>query len=174
MTRTLLPMAVLPVLLLGSHTGSFEHQARATNRRADATLWYRQPAREWVEALPVGNGRLGAMVFGGMRQETIQLNEDTVWSRGDTVPRLPPSVASELPAIRQLFFDGKYAEGEARVRQTMLAVPNGGGSYQTLGDLLLTDERAADGSGYRRSLDLDSGIAGTTFASGGVTYTREV
>lgn len=140
------------------------------------TLWYAQPAREWVEALPVGNGRLGAMVFGGTSQERIQLNEQTVWSGDATVP--PPlgaSVAAPLPELRKLLFDGKYAEGEAQARRTMLtnrAIPNA--SYQTLGDLLLKNDVAADGARYRRSLDLDSAVALTTFSAGGVAYRREV
>src|SRR3954470_6163190 len=97
-------------------------------------LWYRQPADKWVEALPVGNGRLGAMVFGGVDAERIQLNEDTVWS-GAVMPDVPADISRELPAIRQLLFDGQFAEGEARASRTLLAVHDAGGSYQTLGDL---------------------------------------
>ncbi len=138
------------------------------------TLWYRQPASEWVEALPVGNGRLGAMVFGGTASERIQLNEDTVWSGGGTRPLIPASIAGELPEIRQLFFDGKYREGEARAANTMLAVPDAGGSYQTLGELTLDSNVHGDAVDYRRSLDLDSGIALTTYTVDGVRYRREV
>ncbi len=140
------------------------------------TLWYREPAREWVEALPIGNGRMGAMVFGGTSQERIQLNEHTVWS-GDAAspPPLGPGVAAQLPAIRKLLFDGKYAEGEAEARRVMLtnrAIPNA--SYQTLGDLRLESNLGEEISRYRRSLDLDSGVTQTTFSAGGVTYRREV
>ena len=137
------------------------------------TLWYRQPAREWVEALPVGNGRLGAMVFGGAADERIQLNEDTVWS-GGVRPAMPASIARELPAIRQLLFDGDFAAGEARARQTLLAIPDAGGSYQTLGDLLLSMEHAQEPRAYRRALDLDSGIATTSFEIDGVAVRRDV
>ena len=141
------------------------------------TLWYRQPAAEWVEALPVGNGRLGAMVFGGTTTEQIQLNEDTVWSGGGrTPPHVEGSIASQLPTIRRLLFDGKYAEGEALARKVMLTLGGGlpGASYQTLGDLRLTQELPGAAVAYRRSLDLDSGVAVTTFSAGGVTYRREV
>ena len=149
---------------------------RPPDSESPLTLWYRQPAGEWVEALPVGNGRLGAMVFGGTSHERIQLNEQTVWS-GDAVapPPLGSSVAAQLPAIRQLLFDGKYAEGEAEARQTMLtnrAIPNA--SYQTLGDLLLDSEIAAEPGSYRRSLDLDTAVAATTFRAGPTTFRREV
>jgi len=138
---------------------------------SDLTLWYRAPAHEWVEALPVGNGRLGAMVFGGTAREQIQLNEDTIWS-GGPMPQMPASIASQLPEIRRLLFDGKYAEGEARAR-ALLAVSDAGGSHQTLGDLYLTTD-SGEASSYRRSLDLDTGVALTTYAAGGVTYRREV
>ena len=134
------------------------------------TLWYRQPAAEWVEALPVGNGRLGAMVFGGTASERIQLNEDTVWSRAGTRPRIPASIAEQLPEIRRLFFDLRYREGEARAAKAMLVVPDAGGSYQTLGELTLDSTVHGEAVDYRRSLDLDSGIALTTYTVNGVRY----
>jgi len=165
-------IAAFTFLLVATTTAS----QRAPETESDLTLWYRQPAHEWVEALAVGNGRLGAMVFGGTSQERIQLNEQTVWS-GDAgaPPPLGASVAAQLPAIRKLLFDGKYAEGEAEARRLMLtnrAIPNA--SYQTLGDLLLESMPAADTTSYRRSLDLDTGVAQTTFSAGGITYRREV
>ena len=140
------------------------------------TLWYREPAREWVEALPVGNGRLGGMVFGGTSEDRIQLNEQTVWS-GDasTPPPIGPSIAAQLPEIRKLLFDGKYAEGEAAASRVILtnpAIPKA--SYQTLGDLVIENSLAIDVSNYRRSLDLDSAVAKTSFSAGGIGYRREV
>jgi alpha-L-fucosidase 2 len=137
-------------------------------------LWYRQPAAEWLEALPVGNGRLGAMVFGGVAREQIQLNEDTIWSGGGTWP-IPVGAHRRLPEIRQLLFDGKYAEGEALAREVMLAGPRGDhNSHQTLGDLILTATIPGATSEYRRWLDLDSGVAGTEFRVEGVQWRREV
>jgi alpha-L-fucosidase 2 len=140
------------------------------------TLWYREPAREWNEALPVGNGRLGAMVFGGTAQEHIQLNEQTVWS-GDaaTPPAIGPSIAAQLPEIRRLLFEGRYAEGEAAAQRVILtnqAIPKA--SYQTLGDLLVDSGVVGDVDRYRRSLDLDTAIARTTVATKRATYRREV
>jgi alpha-L-fucosidase 2 len=150
--------------------------ARAELRQAESelTLWYRQPAAEWVEALPVGNGRLGAMVFGATAREQIQLNEDTIWSGGGPWP-IPVGAHRRLPEIRKLLFDGKYAEGEALAREVMLSGPRGdGNSHQTLGDLILTAGVPTQVSDYRRSLDLDTGIAATEFSAEGVLWHREV
>jgi alpha-L-fucosidase 2 len=170
----LLANSILAFIIVGQALAPRSDRAvSAQASRGDLTLWYRQPAAEWVEALPVGNGRLGAMVFGGIETERIQLNEDTVWS-GGVMPDLPASISRELPAIRQLLFDGDFAAGEARASRTLLTVGDGGGSYQTLGDLVLTAEPGDAAAKYRRSLDLDSGIATTTFETGGVTFRREV
>ncbi|HSV15152.1 MAG TPA: glycoside hydrolase N-terminal domain-containing protein, partial [Tepidisphaeraceae bacterium] len=139
------------------------------------TMWYRRPAREWVEALPVGNGRLGAMVFGGVDQERLQLNEDTIWSGGPYGP-VNPDAADALPKARELIFAGKQKEAEELIKAKIMSKPVGQASYQTLGNLLL---RSAAGdamrvSDYRRSLDIDTAIATTTFKIGQTTFTREV
>jgi len=162
--------AVLP----GAASGTSD-PAPAEGDAIPPTLWYRQPASEWVEALPVGNGRLGGMVFGGAFEERIQLNEETVWAgeyqtytdKTDTAPRLAEA--------RRLFFAGQYAEGEALIQREIMNTHITPRSYQTLGDLRLIMKNVEQGvSEYRRSLDLDSAIATTRFTSGGVTYTREV
>ena len=103
----------------------------------ELTLWYNAPATEWTEALPVGNGRLGAMVFGGAAVERIQLNEESVWA-GPPVPVPADGLAPALAEARQLFFAGKPAEGQAVVQQRILAPRISPRSYQTLGDLTLT------------------------------------
>jgi alpha-L-fucosidase 2 len=148
-----------------------------TGRAGDSSpallLWYRQPATNWLEALPVGNGRLGAMVFGGVTNEQIQLNEDTLWSGGRAYP-VPAAAYQSFPEIRQLLFDGKYAEAEALVRSKLLVGRGEGNSYQTMGDLFLTTGLKGEPTNYRRSLDLDNGVAMTTFKLDGVTYRREV
>ncbi len=149
----------------------------ATGAAADIpTLWYRQPARTWVEALPVGNGRLGAMVFGDTTRERIQLNEDSVWSGTGREPAIPSSAASSLAEIRRLLFDGQYAAGEALAREKMLVLRGDGtASYQTLGDLFLSfDDATGEPGEYRRALDLDAGIASTSYTIDGVAYRREV
>jgi alpha-L-fucosidase 2 len=166
--RVLLGTLAIAALVAAGSAPSVQNAPSAA--RGDGTLWYRQPAHDWLEALPVGNGRLGAMVFGGTSTERIQLNEDTVWS-GGTMPRMPESIAAQLPEIRRLLFDGQYKEGEARAH-ALLAVPDAGGSHQTLGDLLLTFEAQGEPAAYRRSLDLDTGIALATFTRNGVAYRR--
>ncbi|UCD73849.1 MAG: glycoside hydrolase family 95 protein [Phycisphaerales bacterium] len=102
----------------------------------DLTLWYRQPASQWVEALPVGNGRLGAMVFGGVSEARIQLNEDTLWA-GPPVSENPPGMAADLAEARRLFFAGKPDEGQQLVQDRMMAPRISPRSHQTLGDLTL-------------------------------------
>jgi alpha-L-fucosidase 2 len=145
----------------------------STTADSNYVLWYRQPAAEWVEALPVGNGRLGAMVFGGVAREQIQLNEESLWTGGRAYPA-PAGAYKSFPEIRQLLFDGKYAEAEALVRSKMLVGRGEGNSYQTMGDLFLAADIHGEPSNYRRSLDLDTGVATTTFQADGVTYRREV
>ncbi len=164
---------VLALLLLGAR-GPGSHAAAADTPAGALTMWYRQPAADWNEALPVGNGRLGAMVFGGISTERLQLNENTVWSGGGSRPAIPPGIADQLPEVRKLLFDGKYREGEARAVKTMLAVPDAEGSYQTLGELTLDSNVRGETADYRRSLDLDAGVALTTYTIGGVRYRREV
>ena len=136
-------------------------------------LWYQQPAAQWVEALPVGNGRLAAMVFGGVASERIQLNEETVWA-GSKRNRINPLAAEAIPQIRKLLVAGRVREAETLADKAMLAFPRRQPPYQTLGDLTLTFDAAGQHSNYRRSLDLDSGIAITRYTVDGVNYAREV
>jgi alpha-L-fucosidase 2 len=137
------------------------------------TLWYRHPASKWEEALPVGNGRLGAMVFGGVATEQIQLNENSVWSGSGGQP-IPPGAYKALPEIRQLLFAGNYAEAETLVRSNLLVGPGAGNSYQTMGDLFISTGLTNEAVEYRRWLDLDSALAVTIFKAGDVHYRREV
>ncbi len=124
-------------------------------------LWYRQPAAQWTDALPVGNGRVGAMVFGGVRQERIQLNENSVWE-GTAGSRKVPDSAASLARVRELLFDGKIVEAQKLASQTML-VDTIDDSYQTLGDLLIESPLSVDATEYRRGLDLATGVAVTSW-----------
>ena len=99
-------------------------------------LWYQQPAGRWTEALPVGNGRLGGMVYGSVQTEHIQLNEDTFWS-GDKVDRNNPKSLENLPKIRSLLFERKHKEALELADNSMLGIPRGLHSYQPLGDLYI-------------------------------------
>ena len=137
------------------------------------SLWYRRPARQWVESLAVGNGRLGAMVFGGVDQERLQLNEDTLWGGGPYDPNNPAALAA-LPDARRLIFDGRYREAQALIADRMMAKPLRQMPYQTVGDLLLTFPEAASIEDYRRDLNLDTAIARVVYTTGGVRFTREV
>ena len=132
-------------------------------------LWYTQPAAKWVEALPVGNGRLGAMIFGGIMHERIALNEDTLWSGA---PRAwnNPQAKELLPAVRQAIAHGQYAEADRLAKGMQGPFTQ---SYLPLGDLLLDFGGAENAAEYYRELDLDSAIATTRFVVDGVTFTRE-
>ena len=112
------------------------------------SLWYRQPAKQWVEALAVGNGRLGAMVFGGVAQERIQLNEDTLWAGGPYDPANPDALEA-LPKVQELIVAGQYREAHNLISQKMMARPLTQMPYQCVGDLLLTFPDANGVTDYR-------------------------
>ncbi|MGZ5454751.1 MAG: glycoside hydrolase family 95 protein, partial [Candidatus Aminicenantales bacterium] len=121
-------------------------------------LWYRQPAGDWNEALPVGNGRLGAMVFGYPDHEKLQLNEETLWA-GSPIDNNNPAALEALPLIRKALFEGDYAQAGALAEKSLLGTPPRIRSYQPLGDLLIDLEGVRAGADYRRALDLRDGIA---------------
>jgi len=129
----------------------------------------------WNEALPVGNGYLGAMVFGGVAKERIQLNEHSLWS-GRAASDDSPKTLEALPKVRELLFAGRYAEANALAQEQMMTPmnPETFGSYQTLGDLTLAFERAEEVSDYRRQLDLKTAEVTVTYSLGGARYTRTV
>ena len=155
----------------------------ATSRRGNAVttsqqepryrLWFNHPAQEWRDAFPVGNGRLGAMVFGEPIHERIQLNEETIWV-GEERDRNNPNAAEGIRRVRELLFEGKVKEAEALAMKDVIAVPTRMPYYQTLGDLHLNFDGITDTSQYRHELDLDSAIVTTRFVSNGVTFVREV
>lgn len=127
----------------------------------------------WFQALPVGNGRLGAMVFGGIGVERLQLNEETLRG-GGPVDRRNPQALALLPELRRLLFAGRSAEAGLLLHTRMLGAPSEAHDSQTLGDLWLTLDGIGDATGYRRELDLDTGIVTVRYESGGAVYTREV
>jgi alpha-L-fucosidase 2 len=139
----------------------------------DEMLWYRQPAGAWTEALPVGNGRLGAMVFGRVAQERLQLNSDTLWAGSPYDPDNPAALAA-LPQVRALLAAGRYKDATDLASAKLMAKPLSQMPYGALGDLLLTFADARQPDDYRRALDLASGIATTTYGGGGKRYAREL
>ena len=137
------------------------------------TLRYSAPAQGWVEALPVGNGRLGAMVFGGPERDRIQFNEDTVWT-GKPHDYAHDGARRFLPKIRSLLWDGRQKEAEALAMEEFMSVPLRQMAYQAFGDLFIEQPGARAVTNYRRELDLDAAFARVRFETGGVTHQREV
>tara|TARA_R110002124_G_scaffold63350_4_gene172875 strand:+ start:2865 stop:5114 length:2250 start_codon:yes stop_codon:yes gene_type:complete len=130
---------------------------------ADNELWYATPALEWTDALPLGNGRLGAMVFGGVGREELQLNEATLWSGGPYQPT-NPEAQPNLAAVRELIFAGRYEEAQALANRHLMAMPHSQMSYQPAGNVFLDFAHEAAAGSYRRSLDLDTAIVCSSYA----------
>jgi alpha-L-fucosidase 2 len=150
--------------------GEFRGSASAPDE--PLSLWYRRPAQAWVEALALGNGRLGAMMFGGVAEEQLQLNEDTLWGGGPHDPSNPDALRA-LPEVRALIFGGKYRQAHEIVDKRMLGKPPAQAPYQTVGSLLVRFPSANTVDGYRRDLSLDEAIARVAYTANGVRYTRE-
>ncbi len=171
--------------------------SRPLTAEENLRLWYTQPAVEtpdeypaqpwknapgWLQALPLGNGRLGAMVFGRVERERIQINEKSLWS-GSPQEADNPAALQALPRIRELLLAGRYTEAENLTREHMICRGAGSGhgngasvpfgSYQTLGDLLIDCTHEGEISDYSRELDLNEGIARVRYRAGGATYRRE-
>lgn len=147
--------------------------AEGEELRCDLQLRYDQPAEKWTEALPLGNGRLGAMVFGRTDVERIQVNEDTVWT-GRPHDYAHPGAADVLPELRRLLFEGKQRQAEALAMEHFMSVPLRQMAYQPCVDALLEFKHGDAVSDYRRVLDLDSATATVQYRAGEVTYTREL
>ena len=163
------PGWISPALLLAAGLLNFLPAVAAETN--PLRLWYAQPAARWVEALPVGNGRLGAMVFGGVASERLQLNEATLWSGG---PREwnNPGARDVLPQVRAAIFAGHYAEA-VKLCQRMQGPYTE--AYQPLGDLRLEFAPGTGApSGYERTLDLNRGVATVRYEAEGATFTREI
>ncbi len=149
----------------------FAHSAEITS---PLTLFYTNAAAKWTEALPIGNGRLGAMIFGGVEREHLQLNESTLWAGGPYDPNNTNALAA-LPQARVLVFAGKYDDASRLISSNMMAVPLREMPYQTLGDLFLDfGTNAAPVENYRRDLDLDTAVATVSYTANGVRFKREI
>lgn len=138
-------------------------------------MWFAAPAEAWIHALPVGNGRLGAMTYGGTYRETIALNEDSVWQRGPE-DRTNPDARRHLDEVRRLIAERRVQEAQELAEFTQFGMPNRQQSFLPLGTLEMTflGRARAAVDGYRRDLDLGTGIAGVRYRSDGVTMRREV
>ncbi|PSL25001.1 glycoside hydrolase family 95 protein [Chitinophaga ginsengisoli] len=156
------------LLLLSAGAGHLRAQQPVNKLK----LWYKEPAIEWSQALPLGNGRLGAMVFGGTSEELIQLNEATLWSGGPVNNNINPDAAKYLPAVRAALFQEKYHQADSLLRKMQGAYSQ---SFLPLGDVRIRQElKDAAVSQYYRDLDIADAKAVTRFTSSGVTYTREM
>ena len=158
-----------------------------TETTYDLKLWYEEPAKQWVEALPVGNGRLGAMVYGGVPRERIQFNEDTVWN-GTPCDYARTGAVGHYPALRGMMLEmlelervgrwedaaAKQAEAEVLAQEVFMGDPVRQKAYQPTADLFLSLPGHEEYTGYRRELDLDTGIAAVSYRCDGVSYRREV
>lgn len=161
----ILPWALLIFLMIGD-VGSAQNND-------NLFLWYDEPAGdEWVRALPVGNGRLGAMVYGNTERERIQLNENTVWA-GSPHRNDSPAALEALPKVRQLIFEGKHAEAQELAGETFLSESHGM-PYQPVGDLLLSFPGHENVQDYYRDLDLKTAVATTQYTVDDVEYTRKI
>ncbi|MCA2226319.1 glycosyl hydrolase family 95 catalytic domain-containing protein [Nonomuraea aurantiaca] len=146
-------------------------EVRAAN---DLALWYDESAgTDWLRALPLGNGRLGAMVFGNVDTERLQLNEDTIWA-GGPYDQSNPKGAAALGQIRQLVFQNQWSQAQSMIDQNMLGNPAGQLAYQPVGNLRLTFGGATGVSEYNRLLDLTTATTTVSYLQNGVRYRREV
>jgi len=139
--------------------------------QSDLKLWYNKPARNWNEALPVGNGRLGAMVFGRVEEELIQLNEETLWSGGPVNTNPNPLAVSYLPEIRKALMAENYEAAEKLASKMQGLFTE---SYEPLGDLIIKQTLSGEPVDYYRDLDISNAVSTTRFTVDGVAYRREV
>lgn len=165
--------SILPTLvfLRTIHASAGETPIDPSSRQP-LKLWYDQPATNWNEALPLGNGRLGAMVFGTPGKERFQLNEESLWA-GCPMQSYPPDFLKHLNEVRRLLFAGHNAEAHAYGRKNLTATPTSFRSYEPLADLWLDFGAVETTEGYRRELDFADGLARVTFRQSNATITRE-
>lgn len=143
-----------------------------TSSGQNLKLWYNKPAAVWTEALPVGNGRLGAMIFGGVSEELLQLNEATLWSGGPVLTNVNPESPQYLPLVRQALFKGDYVLANTLVKKMQGLYSQ---SYLPLGDIVIKQQlKRGSTQKYRRELDMQTGVATTRFTDDGVDFIREV
>ncbi len=142
-------------------------------KESNLELWFEKPAATWTEALPVGNGRLAAMVFGGVREERLALNEGNIWAGGPREYDNPEALVA-LPEIRRRILAGQYREAHELTNAKFMGKPMGQAPYQPLGDLILNFEHPSEPTSYRRELNLNSAVARTTYTVDGIQFQREV
>jgi alpha-L-fucosidase 2 len=158
------------LLICGTLLGLWGHSSDASEGKK--ILWYKQPATRWVEALPLGNGRLGAMVFGGVAAERLQLNEGSLWA-GEPVDVYPDQFTENLRKVQRLVLDGRISEARQLGLETLTKSPTAFRSYQPLADLWIDVDHADQVEDYRRELDLQTGIARIRYRVDGIRFERD-
>ncbi len=150
------------------------HASASSTASPTTTLWYSQEAKNWLEALPLGNGNQGAMVFGGVTTERLALSDSTAWSGAPNEHAVNPEAKAHIHEIRQLLFDGKYIEATQLSRKYISGHNTNFGTNLPLPDLLIDFETSSQPiTEYRRALTLDDAVAGVSFRSAGQRYARE-
>jgi alpha-L-fucosidase 2 len=147
--------------------------AATAQSNSDLKLWYDKPAAIWNEALPLGNGRVGAMVFGDPAVERLQLNEETIWAGSPNSNAHNKSIKA-LPIVRQLIFDGKFDEAQELATQDIMSQTNDGMPYQTFGSVYISFPGHQKYSNYYRDLDISNATAKVKYTVNGVEFTREI
>lgn len=177
MTLRCLLIVFITTIFIACSNNSSQDINSPINSTNPMKLWYNAPAEIWEEALPIGNGRLGAMVFGGINKETIQLNEETVWA-GEPGNNILPSIKDKLPEIRKLIFEGRQSEAQKIVNECLPRRAgknnNYGMCYQPVGNLYLDYSYGTKATDYYRELDIANAVARVRYKINGITYTREV
>ncbi len=148
-------------------------QSISAQSNTNLKLWYDEPAEIWNEALPLGNGRLGAMVFGDPAVERLQLNEETIWA-GSPNSNAHDKALKALPKVRQLIFDGKYKEAQDLATSDIRSQTNNGMPYQTFGSVYVSFPGHQNYTDYYRDLDIANATAKVKYTVDGITYTREI
>ena len=161
------------VQVLPAQQTSFTPNGELSDFDPSTTLWYAAPAATWEEALPLGNGRLGAMVFGNYGEERIQINEESYWS-GGPYSTVVEGGAEALPEIQRLIFEGKPIQAHKLFGRKLMGYPVEQQKYQSLANLHLFFEDQEEVSGYKRWLDLNTGVSAVEYEAHGVTFRREV
>jgi len=141
------------------------------SKSTETDIWFNKPATTWNEAIPIGNGTLGGMVYGGIKSDTIKINEETLWSGGPRDLQNHKAI-KYLPEIRQLLLDGKNKKAEKLINKTMLGEYNE--SYMPMGDLVINSNPRGKAENYRRQLDLEKGIVTTNYSINNIEYKKEV
>lgn len=177
MKRSLLVLTVFTIILMDLFTIEIlskpEEQNSLVKSQRDMVLWYKQPGEKWLEGMPIGNGYMGAMVFGKVQNERIALNESTFWS-GRPHDYTNPDGYKYYPQMRDLVFAGKYKEAEKMADEHFYGLPPNQQAFQPIGDLLLDFKNSESVTDYYRELDMETGLVKVSYKDGDAEFTREV